>query len=418
MCAILTALDGQPLPAGQSFAPEWDTADFQKMINDASYFLGAGNGYKGPQASILTPGSHRFNPSLFKHELVEATNIEKATVAVIKSNVGDQVTVGDGKGTALVQRGERGIWAEPYRPQKIYLNTKAYEPTIISTRQTIVRYGIGGMDNKEEREIEVRTTDGFTFPVDVRIEYQIKPEDAPLLVAELGDDKESLQKRLASTVRAIFRNNAESVKALDYVKQRSQQESSSSQAIAEEMIGVGVTITAVRIGQIGNEETLGALLKTQTDREIAVQEILTFEQQQLAQEKQKELSRTEQEAEEEKRLATATYEVMIAEQDKEKRVIEAGAEAEAILIKAEAQADAYQRIALEIGKGNAALIELLKIIGESGINITPRVMISGNTGGNGNGSNAETTALIGTMLDSMITNEDEQPETAANPNDG
>ncbi len=414
MCAILTALDGKPMPSGQSFAAEWETADFQKMINDATYFLGPGNGIKGPQASILTPGKYRFNPKLFTVEQVPATNIEKATVAVIKSNVGSEMAVANTDGTDLVKRGERGIWAEPYLPQKIYLNTKAYEPTIISTRETNVRYGIGGDNIKEEQEIDVRTMDGFTFPVDVRIVYQIKPEDAPRLVAQLGDDQESLQRRLASTVRAIFRNNAENVKALDYVRQRSHQEESSSKAIAEEMINVGVTVKAVFIGQIGDEATLGPLLKTQTDREIALQESLTFEEQQRTQEKKKELSRTEQEAEEEKRLATATYEVKIAEQDKEKRIIEASAEAEAILIKAEAQAEAYKRIALEIGKGNAALIELLKIIGESGINITPRVMINGNAGGSSDGTSAETTALIGTMLDSMISDKpDEQDNVAA-----
>ncbi len=79
-----------------------------------------------------------------------------------------------------------------------------------------------------------------------------------------------------------------------------------------------------------------------------------------------------------------------------------------------AQGDAYQRIALEIDKDNAALNELLKIVGESGINITPKVIISGNAG-NGNGTNAETTALIGTMLDSMISDEpDESDQVASN----
>ena len=58
-------------------------------------------------------------------------------------------------------------------------------------------------------------------------------------------------------------------------------------------------------------------------------------------------------------------------------------------------------VAAQIGPGNAALLELLKIIGESGINITPRVMVIG--GGNGKGTGgSEMTALIGTMLDTML----------------
>ncbi|MCZ6811133.1 MAG: hypothetical protein O7D97_03945, partial [Planctomycetota bacterium] len=177
--------------------------------------------------------------------------------------------------------------------------------------------------------------------------------------------------------------------------------------LATEMSKVGVTVTAVRIGDVGDEQTLGALLKTQTDREIALQEQVTFQEQQRAAEQQKALSRTQQEAEEERRLATAMYEVQIAEQNKERRIIEAGAEAEAIRIKAEAQAEAYRVIALQIGSGNAALLELLKIVGERGINITPRVMVVGSNGGNaGTGGSTEATALIGTMLDTMISRQE------------
>ena len=205
--------------------------------------------------------------------------------------------------------------------------------------------------------------------------------------------------KLNSTVRAIFRNNAEGVKALDYVNQRSTQESKSLEMIAHEMSRMGVTITGVRIGDVGDEETLGKLLNTQRDREIAVQEQITFQEQQKAAMQQKELSKTTQEAEEEKRLATASYEVKIAGQEKDKRIIEAQANAEAVEIEATAQANAYKMIADQIGKANAAMIEVLRVIGENGIEITPRVMVAGSSDGT---SNSETVALIGTMLDQMV----------------
>jgi uncharacterized membrane protein YqiK len=164
------------------------------------------------------------------------------------------------------------------------------------------------------------------------------------------------------------------------------------------MAQVGVAVNAVRIGQIGDDASLGNLLKTQTDREIALQEQITFQEQERAAEQQKALSRTQQEAAEEANLATATYAVKIAEQSKEQRIIEATAEAEAIRIGAEAQAELFRRLAEEIGPQNAALLELLKVIGERNIEITPRVMVVGQDGGGGN----ESTALIGTMLDSMV----------------
>ncbi|NOY41947.1 MAG: hypothetical protein GXP26_08935 [Planctomycetes bacterium] len=415
---MLTASDGLPLPLGATYAPLWEPGSETEMAQDAEYFLTVGNGYKGPQTSVLKPGKYRFNPKLFKMEIAEILTIDKAEVGVVKSNVGEMPPVGTGEAEAgvrkLVEMGQRGIWKTSLAPDQYYdySHTNAYQVTVISTRKHIVRYtATSGQQNVsgtgEESEIMVRTSDGFTFPVDVRVEFEIQPNDAPLLVATVGDDEEGLRTVMNSMVRAIFRNNAEGVKALDYVQQRSLQESESLKMLAEEMGEIGVTITGVRIGDVGNEETLGALLKTQTDREIALQEQETFKEQQRAAEQMKELTKTEQEAEEEKRLATAAYQVQIAEKERERVIIEAEAEAEAVTLKAEAQAKAYEKIAQQIGSGNAALVEILKIVGDGGIEITPRVMVIGQ----GGGQSGETTALIGTMLNHMV---QDVPQKSAN----
>lgn len=399
---VLTARDGRPLPEGQVYAPEWADDVFERMI-DAEYFLTDGGGFGGPQTSVLRPRKYRINTRLFNIEIKPLTNVAPATVGVVKSNVGPARA----DETALVARGERGIWRSPLAPAEYYLNPDAYEVRTVSTATRIVRFAKGSRDG-EEREITVRSSDGFTFPVDVRVEFEILPSDAPLVVSTLGGDGEALSDVLNSVVRAAFRNNAEAVKALDYVRQRSQQETQSLAMIGNDMAKVGVTVTGVRIGDVGDAESLGTLLKTQTDREIALQEQLTFQEQQRAAEQRKALTRTQQEAEEERRLATAQYQVQIAEQRKQERIIEAQAQAEAIRVEADAQAQAFQVIAAQIGAGNAALIELLKIVGERGIQITPRVMVNGQSG---SGANAETTALIGTMLDSMLSRE----ETPAAP---
>jgi hypothetical protein len=418
---LLTASDGLPLPEGMTYAPKWPAGDEKRMATDAEYFLTEGGGYRGPQTSVLEPATHRINTKLFTVKEVPVTTIEKAMVGVVKSNVGDRPLEDSqpqpnvtGRLAGLVAKGQRGIWREPLLPGQYYLNTDAHEVTQISTAKQVVRYTesmarTGGQH--EETEIIVRTSDGFTFPVDVRVEYEIEPQNAPLLVATVGDDKAGLRTVMDSAVRAFFRNNAEDVKAIDYVQQRSNQEEQSKAMLQNEMSKIGVTITGVRIGNVGDAETLGSLLKTQTDREIALQEQETYREQQRAAEQKKELTRTTQESEEEKRLATARYAVQIAEQDKEKRIIAAGAEAEAIKIQAQAQADAYQLISQQIGPGNAALIEVLKIVGERGIQITPRVMVSGGAGG-GDTAEGQTTALIGTMLDTMV---DRAPQPTQQP---
>jgi uncharacterized membrane protein YqiK len=416
---LLSASDGKPLPADTTYAPEWSQETKGRMAQDAEFFLTEGGGYKGPQSSVLSPGKYRINPKLFTVEIVPATTIDRAMVGVVKSNVGpppatpaEQLAAGaDVDSFKLVDKGMRGNWRDPILPGQSYLNTKAYEVTKISTRTHVVRYTVSqgqkaGVD--EETEIMVRTSDGFTFPVDVRLEFSIQPQDAPLVVAIFGDDQEGMRDVMNSDVRGIFRNNAEDVKALDYVKQRSIQEEQSLGMLQKVLSKKGITVSAVRIGDVGDEKSLGTLLKTQTAREIALQEQLTYQEQQRAAEQKKLLTKTEQEAEEEKRLATASYEVKIAEQDQKKRVIAAEAEAQAIKIQALAQAEAYKQIAEQIGSGNAALIEVLKVVGERGIEITPRVMVSGGTDGAG----SQSTALIGTMLDTMV---DRNPPQQAQP---
>lgn len=446
---LIETSDGIPMDPGQLFAPEWTSAEFQKML-DAEHFLTAGKGRKGKQVSVLTPGKYPLNTDLYKVRPVPQTEVVAGEVAVLKANFGappSEIVHHVAAGAAekpvsaddalrLAKPGEMGVMTLPLPPGKYPLNTEAFTVTEIWTTQMIAHFtaiagnGASGRNfnaiaqqseqsnrageskgrhdsSMEEREITVRTADGFTFPVDVRVEYVIEPKDAPIVVAKLGDDEgDRFRNALNSAVRAIFRNNGEKVRALDYVQQRSTQEVQSLTMLKDQMARFGITVTAIRIGNVGDEQTLGVLLKTQTDREIAKQEQATFQEQQRAAQQKKELTRTTQEAEEEKRLATAAYAVKIAEEDKRKQIIAAGAEAESIKIKAQAQADAdaYKVVAAQIGPTNAALIELLKIVGERNINITPRVMVTGAaaTPGVSGAHTGETTALIGTMLDSML----------------
>jgi uncharacterized membrane protein YqiK len=391
---LIQAADGRSLPVNTIYAPEWDQPD--KMLN-AEYFLGEGKGYKGPQLTVLKPGKYRLNPRLFTITSEPVTNVRVGTVAVIKSNVGEQIQSPD----RLVEVGQRGIWKKPLGEGQYYLHTKAYEATIIDTRQATISYtpekDAQQMKAEAISPMTVRSIDGFTFPVDIRVTYQIDRDNAPRVVATVGDDAMVLAKLVTPSVRAIFRNNAEKVKALDYVQQRSQQEQQSNTLLKEELFKYGVTLLAVRIGDVGNELTLGALLKTQTDREIALQQQKTFEEQQRAAEKQKALAKTVQESDEEKRLATAAYGVKVAEEEKKRVIIEAEAEAAKTKLIADAKAQAYKLLSESIGQNNAALIEIMKLVAEKNIRVTPDVMVGGSSGVND--------ALMGTMLKGMLEKE-------------
>lgn len=465
---LVEARDGQSLPEGQLFAAEITSAELQKLVEDSAYFLGAGNGYRGAQTTVLKPGRYRINTELFKVTAVPQTEVLPGEVAVLTANFGKpasmkvKVESGVASGEAvpvpgreqlelsMADAGEKGIRMKVLTPGKYDLNPSAFKVTDIWTTKMVAQYtrehagtpvstptGVGssgrgahsggagssaGSSVLDEREIKVRTSDGFEFPVDVRVEYLVTPDEAPIVVARLGDDEgERFRNALNSAVRATFRNAAENVQALDYVRRRSQQEELALRQLAREMAPFGITVTAVRIGQVYGSAELDKLLATQTEREVTRQELITIGEKQKTAEEQKRLSKTTQEAEEEKRLATAAYAVKIAEEEKRRQIIAANAEAESIRIKAEAQAQAFQVIAMQIGRGNAALVELLKIIGERNIQITPRVMVSNNAAAGAAPNpgaaqpSAETVALIGTMLDSMVTGADEANRPPAAP---
>ncbi len=402
MVGLVTAKDGRSLPADTVYAPEWEEPD---KMRDAKYFLTEGDGYKGPQLTVLKPGNYKLNTALFDVKMVPVLNVKVGQVAVIKSNVGPSVDTDE----RLVPVGSRGVWNKALKEGKYYdeSHTEAYEATLIDTRQIKVSY-TAEMEPGERavgqsnRAIDVRSQDGFTFPVDVRITYQVEPENAPQAVALIGGDELILDKVVTPRVRAVFRNNAEKVKALDYVKSRTVQQDQSLEMLRTDLTKYGIKVLDVSIGAVGDEKSLGTLLKTLTDREIAIQEQLTFEEQQRAAEKQKALMRTVQEAEEEKRLATAAYGVKVADEEKKMVIINAQAEAEEIKLVAEAKAQAYKMISEVVGAGNAALLEIMKLVATENIQITPDVMVTGSAG------SGTTEALMGTMLKGMLDKEARQ----------
>ncbi|MHC4950858.1 MAG: SPFH domain-containing protein [Planctomycetota bacterium] len=159
--------------------------------------------------TVLTPGSYKINTALFEVEMVPVLNVMVGQAAVIKSNVGQRVDAAD----RLVPVGNRGVWNRALTEGKYYYNTKAYEVIPINIRQVKVSY-TSQMETGERAKgqpmnpITVRSQDGFTFPVDVRVTYQIDPENAPRVVAKIGDDDLILDKVVTPRVRAIFRNNA------------------------------------------------------------------------------------------------------------------------------------------------------------------------------------------------------------------
>jgi regulator of protease activity HflC (stomatin/prohibitin superfamily) len=398
---VIVASDGKPLPGTEVFATAWESSE---EMMDGDIFLGGGKGFRGPQLTVLTPGRYRFNPRLFTITAKPSLLVGVGEVAVIKANAGLHYKAQAGEelpiinGTALVPNGYQGIWKEALAPGAYNMHPDAYQVVKVQTTNRVYTY------QHEQWAIKVRSKDGFTFPVDVRVSVSVSATDAPYLVALLADpdkivkddqEDESLSilelKVILPLVRAIFRNVAESMNALQFVNSRTQVESTATDKMRLELQKYKLASEGVFIGNIDLDKSDAGklLLATQTDREVAVNEQQTYAEKMRAEEARATFIKAEEEALQQRKLAEATYKVKVAEQEALAREAEAKGEASYIKITASAKQEAYSAMAGAIGPQGVTQLEMLRLVSEGKIQITPHVMVSGGS---------ITDALAGTIL--------------------
>ncbi len=216
----ITTLDGQPMPEGMFIAPVIADDKLSTML-EAQTFIKEG-GFRGPQETVLKPGSYRLNQYLFDVRIDEstaATVIPTGQVGVVKSNVQqpglncreEMVRVSEAQHDAdalsvpLVPRGCIGLWREALLPGAYYLNKHAYDVTLVDTplqtweykggyRRRIIDLSIDQQGNLQQSRARGRTcavpqaavdsavfvkVEGWDIPQELRVVAQVSPENAP-----------------------------------------------------------------------------------------------------------------------------------------------------------------------------------------------------------------------------------------------
>lgn len=245
----LTTLDGEPMPEGMFIAPAIPDGKVAGMLNASTYLTEGG--YRGPQETVLKPGSYRLNQYLFKVTIskqTSATVVPAGHVGVVKSNVktpGSECIEEEVSAAAegrriegalsvpLVPRGCVGIWKEPLFPGAYYLNRRAYEVTLVDTRvKTWVYKGgyvrrhldlaideQGNIKQKERSEAQpipdnaadsavFVKVEGWDIPLELRALVQVAPQNAPVVVGSVGNVAEVEDRILTPAIRSIVRNVA------------------------------------------------------------------------------------------------------------------------------------------------------------------------------------------------------------------
>jgi len=437
MVGVVTTKDGKPLATGEIAGNE---IAGHNMYQDAEAFITNG-GHKGLQEQVILAGRYFINPRFATVEMKPMTDVPIANVGVVIAYVGEEgkdVTGDTFKHGNLVSRGQKGVWVDPLDPGKYPINPFTHKVEIVPTANIVLNWATGKTEahhlDEKLSTITVRSSDGFTFNLDVSQIIHVPRNDAPKVIARFGTMANLVTQVLEPTIGNYFRNAAQTSDVIEFLKKRSERQAEAKAAIGTALTEYNVNAIDTLIGDITPPE---ALMKTLTDRKIAEQEQVTYKTQQLAEETRKDLQQARAMADTQARVVDSERSVSIAEfaaqvQVKQatgsgqSKTINAEADARVRTISAEAEAraktinaDADAKVVIMVGNadaektkvvgtaeadvirlkinsmesGNYALVQVMQALAQSKTQLVPQIIVNGGEGSQG-----------GTLVDVLLAN--------------
>jgi uncharacterized membrane protein YqiK len=440
MVGVVTTREGAPLETGEIAG---QSISGHNLFQNGQAFIDAG-GNKGLQEQVILAGRYFINPMFATVELVGMTTVPIANAGVVISYVGDEghdVTGDSFKHGNLVKKGQKGVWVEPLDPGKYPINPYTHKVECVPTANVVLNWATGKIEahnlDKNLSTIAVRSSDGFTFNLDVSQIIHIPRTDAPKVIARFGSVANLVTQVLEPTIGNYFRNTAQGSDVIGFLKGRTERQSDAKLRISSALEEYNVVAVDTLIGDIAPPE---ALMKTLTDRKIAEQEEVTFKTQQLAQVARKELAQAQAIADTQSQVVASERQVEIAEfganamvkkaeGDKNARVLNAEGDARAKVVNAEAdahvlsvvgkakaentlavgtaEAEVIQKKTTAVGQSNYAVIEVGRALAEAKIPLVPQITV----GGGGDSGNSG--SLVNVLLANLISKNLAEPPTPA-----
>lgn len=445
---VVTVHDGPALTADQIIAPEvgTDQADattFHNSFQDPEKFIAAG-GRRGRQLQVLVEGSYFINRLFATVEMVSKTVIEVGHVGVVISYTGDNgadTSGEDYRHGELVDRGTRGVWSEPLLPGKYAFNTYAGKIIIVPTTNFILKWDqdTTGQHKFDENlsQVSLITRDAFEPTLPLSVVVHIDYRKAPLVIQRFGDIKKLVEQTLDPMVSAYFKNVAQKKTLIELLQERSDIQEQAGGEMRAKFNAYNLELQEVLIGTpraaVGNDQ-IEKVLQQLRERQVAEEQVTTYQKQRIASEGEKELraaqarahqqtaiteselsitvqenegkaaaKRATQDAEQTRTLARAESDriKIIGEGEAAKVVALAAAEADRITKTGLATAETIEKQAAASGGAQYQLARqiverLAEALETSGVDIVPRVQI--NTGGSSNEGGGTMQALMGMLL--------------------
>src|ERR1700759_1252310 len=379
LVGIVTVHDGPSLPPGEIIAPEVgtdlrDDEIFHNNFQEPEKFLAAG-GYRGRQLQVIVEGTWYINRLFATVEAVPKTVIPVGNVGVVIFYTGprtDDVSGEQYRHGELVLNGSRGVWQDPLLPGKYAFNTYAGKIEIIPTVNFIlkwVRGEVGAMKLDENlSEISLITKDAFEPTLPLSVVMNINYKKAPMIIQRFGDVKKLVEQTLDPMVSAFFKNIAQKMTLIELLQNRAAIQEESAAEMKAKFEGYSLDLQEVLIGTpraAANDHTIENILIQLRSRQIAREQVETYQEQEKAAIQERALNEAKATAAAQSALTQSLIQVKVnenegaaalarAQKDAETRKVTAAAVGEQSRLEGQGEADRV----LAVGAANAQATKL------------------------------------------------------------
>lgn len=367
---VVTIHDGPVLPPDEIVAPRVgenpaDRATFHNNFQNINAFLRAG-GRRGRQHQVLVEGTYYLNRLFATVEFIRKTVVPVGSVGVVVSYFGKAGADRSGDGYShgeLVDNGCRGVWKEPLLPGKYAFNTFAGKIQLVPTTNFILKWSkeITNAHKYDENlsEVALITKDAFEPLMPLSVVVHIDYRKAPLVVQRFGDIKRLVDQTLDPMVSAYFKNTGQTKTLLELLQERSAIQEKASIDMKERFAAYNLELQEVLIGTPhGNAgdasgQRIDTILNQLRDRQVAKEQMDTYDQQQQAAIKERSLREAQARTQIQTELTKSEISVKIRTNEGDAAIAAATKEAQVINI----NADAERKRQIAVGEGKAAATE-------------------------------------------------------------
>jgi len=247
----------------------------------------------------------------------------------------------------------------------------------------------------------------------VHIDYQ----KAPLVIQRFGDIKKLVEQTLDPMVSAYFKNVGQMRTLIQLLQERSAIQQQASSEMREKFEHYNLELEEVLIGTPSapeNDTQIETILMQLRSRQVAEEQVGTYSQQEKAAVKERELREAQARAQMQTRLTEAELNINIQSDQGKAEYQRSLQQAQQIRALAEAEAEKIARIGIaqalateeqvrayggpQFQVTQQVLNRFAEAIQQSGVDVVPRVVVSGGGGAEGGNSSANVMEGLLTMM--------------------